>query len=70
MVPVDLSVEAAAPEDQEPSWWSGFKAPEVPDVNPQSILEYFMEVVISAYTLLIVGTSCMRYIYTGASCMR
>ena len=69
MVPVDLSVEAAASEDEEPSWWSGFSAPEVPDVNPQSILEYFMEVAITAYKLLIIGASCVQYVYMGASCI-
>ena len=61
MVPVDLSTAAAPEEEEEPSWWSGFSAPEVPDVNPQEvmqsclycclevlwqILEFFMEVAI------------------------
>jgi len=46
MVPVDLSIAAAPAEEEEPSWWSGFSAPEIPDVNPQEILEFFMEVAI------------------------
>ena len=63
MVPVDLPIdlsEAAAAEQQEPGWWSGFSAPniQVPDISPQEVLEYFMEVAI----LKILKLSCTGFV--------